>query len=342
MLMVVADAGRLTLLLCIPLTHLITAATPLSLLYAVQAGVSLLSAIFDAAYGACVPQIVAPAHLREANNALQTGRSLSRIVGPVLGGVAIFWMGATNTIFIDVASYTISIASMFAITQSLSTPQEPDRKSFLQDLRLGLSPVWNIKPVRYLMVLTTLTNLVGPGIDVALLYRLQHELRLGAQWAGIIMTGLSGGMFVGSLVNKWVGKHIDVGRWLTISAGLQVFPPIMLAFTQNGIVICLLQVYTGILLVAWNVQSVTLRQTLVPNHLLGRSSSVFRLSAWIFIPLGDAMAGMIGQAYGTRTYFIIAASILIIVSVLCMYVRLDRVLPSTVESVESVESLPSS
>jgi predicted MFS family arabinose efflux permease len=251
-------------------------------------------------------------------------------------------MGATNTIFIDVASYTISIASMFAITQSLSTPQEPDRKSFLQDLRLGLSPVWNIKPVRYLMVLATLTNLVGPGIDVALLYRLQHELRLGAQWAGIIMTGLSGGMFVGSLVNKWVGKHIDVGRWLTISAVLQVFPPIMLAFTQNAIVICLLQVYTGILLVAWNVQSVTLRQTLVPNHLLGRSSSVFRLSAWIFIPLGDAMAGMIGQAYGTRTYFIIAASVLIIVSVLCMYVRLDRVLPSTVESVESVESLPSS
>jgi MFS family permease len=328
-LMIIADSGRLALLLSIPLAHLITGATPLYLLYVIQAGVSGLSAIFDAAYGACLPNIVAPNQLREANNTLQTSMSLSKIVGPILGGVAISWIGAANTILIDVASYIVSIASMFAIVKSFSASKRHDNKTFFQDIRQGIGTVWNIKPIRYLMLFATLVNLVGPGMDVALLYRLQHELTLGSQWAGIIMTGLSGGMLLGSLVNRWIGKQIDMGPWLTISAVLQVFPPIILAFTRSPILICLVQVFIGILLVAWNVQSVTLRQTLIQNHLLGRSSSVFRLSAWISIPIGDALAGMIGQTYGTKTYFIMAAGVLLIVSVLCVCVKLHRTMPSS-------------
>ncbi|WP_436663448.1 MFS transporter [Alicyclobacillus acidoterrestris] len=58
-LMIISDFGRLVLLLSIPLTHLMTGFTPLYLLYAVQAGVSGFSAVFDASYGACLPNIVA-------------------------------------------------------------------------------------------------------------------------------------------------------------------------------------------------------------------------------------------------------------------------------------------
>ncbi|WP_206922153.1 hypothetical protein [Alicyclobacillus suci] len=44
------DGGRLLLLLSIPLSHLVVHQVPLSLLYLTQAGVSALSAVFDAAY----------------------------------------------------------------------------------------------------------------------------------------------------------------------------------------------------------------------------------------------------------------------------------------------------
>lgn len=331
-LMIIADLGRLLLLFSIPMTHLITESLPLYLLYAVQACVSGFSAIFDSAYGACLPNIVTSKQLREANNILQTSTSLSRIIGPILGGVAISWFGTENSILIDVCSYIISIVSIIIIAKPFSLTQKAtNSNTFIQEIRKGIATVWSIKPIRYLMVFATFINFVGPGMDVALLYRIQHELLLHSEWAGIIITGLSGGMLLGSLVNRWIGNRIEIGYWLTLSSILQVIPPIFLSFTRNPFALCLIQIFIGILLVAWNVQSITLRQLLIPDHLLGRSSSVFRLSAWISIPLGDALAGVISQNYGTKAYFIIASCVLFIVSVLCILVKFNDVL-STSES----------
>lgn len=338
-LMIIADFGRLGLLLSIPLTHLVTGLTPLYILYVVQAGVSMFSAVFDASYGACLPNIVGTEQLREANTILQTNMSLSKIIGPILGGMAISWIGSANTIFVDVGSYFISIVSMLAIVKSFSVNLTENNKiTFMQDVREGILTVWSIKPVRYLMLFATLVNLVGPGMDVSLLYRIQHELVLSSQWAGIIMTGLSGGMLLGSLVHRWIGKRIHMGRWLTISSILQVAPPIVLSVTKNPLVIFLIQIFIGVLLVAWNIQSVTLRQLLIPDHLLGRSSSAFRFLAWISIPLGDGLAGIIGQHFGTQIYFILAASVLFVVAVLTVYVRLDQAIPYAVKPMAPVNT----
>jgi len=337
--MIIADFGRLGLLLSIPLTHLVTGLTPLYILYVVQAGVSVFSAVFDASYGACLPNIVGTDQLREANSILQTSMSLSKMIGPFLGGMAISWIGSANTIFVDVGSYFISIVSMLAIVKSFSVNLTKNNKiTFMQDVREGLQAVWSIKPVRYLMLFATLVNFVGPGMDVSLLYRIQHELVLGSQWAGIIMTGLSGGMLLGSLVHRWVGKRIHMGRWLTISSILQVAPPIVLSVTNNLWVIFLIQIFIGVLLVAWNIQSVTLRQLLIPDHLLGRSSSAFRLLAWISIPLGDGLAGIIGQHFGTQIYFILAASVLFVVAVLTVCVRLDQAISYAVKPMAPVNT----
>lgn len=104
-MMIIADSGRLILLLSIPLTHLLVGEIPVFLLYAVQAGVSMFSALFDAAYGACLPNIVDRSQLQEGNAALQTGFSMSRIGGPVIAGILISLLGAANTLLFDVASY---------------------------------------------------------------------------------------------------------------------------------------------------------------------------------------------------------------------------------------------
>ncbi|GMA64300.1 hypothetical protein GCM10025859_47750 [Alicyclobacillus fastidiosus] len=110
---------------------------------------------------------------------------------------------------------------------------------------------------------------------------------------------------------------------------IRLTPPIVLSFTKNPSVIFLIQIFIGVLLVAWNVQSVTLRQLLIPDQLLGRSSSAFRLSAWVSIPLGDGLAGILGQHFGTQIYFILAGCVLFIVAVLTICVRLEQVIPST-------------
>ena len=127
-LMILADSGRLILLLSIPLVHVLSGETPV-LLYCVQGGISLFSAVFDSAYGSCLPNIVGRSQLQEANAALQTGFSMSRIGGPLIAGILVSLLGTADTLFADVASYAGSIITLmvfvfFRITENYSSRKQ--------------------------------------------------------------------------------------------------------------------------------------------------------------------------------------------------------------------------
>jgi len=46
-------------------------------------------------------------------------------------------------------------------------------------------------------------------------------------------------------------------------------------------------------IILWNVITVSLRQTIIPEGLLGRVNSVYRFFAWGMIPFGAAAGGML-------------------------------------------------
>jgi hypothetical protein len=48
----------------------------------------------------------------------------------------------------------------------------------------------------------------------------------------------------------------------------------------------------------WNVVTVTMRQQLVPDDLLGRVNSAYRMLGWGLIPLGALAGGFVAQAAG--------------------------------------------
>ncbi|GAA3071932.1 hypothetical protein GCM10020254_14710 [Streptomyces goshikiensis] len=67
--------------------------------------------------------------------------------------------------------------------------------------------------------------------------------------------------------------------------------------------------------VTWNVVVVVLRQTLVPQHLLGRANSVYRLVAWGGLPVGAAAGGIVAAEVGTRAVFGVGAVAMALVAV---------------------------
>jgi MFS family permease len=55
----------------------------------------------------------------------------------------------------------------------------------------------------------------------------------------------------------------------------------------------------------WNVITVSLRQTIIPDHLLGRVNSVYRFFGWGTMPLGSALGGALvwfGESIGDRAF----------------------------------------
>ena len=65
----------------------------------------------------------------------------------------------------------------------------------------------------------------------------------------------------------------------------------------------------------WNVITVSLRQALIPDHLLGRVNSVYRFFGWGMMPIGAVLGGAIvaiieplaGREWALRAPFIFAA-----------------------------------
>ena len=65
----------------------------------------------------------------------------------------------------------------------------------------------------------------------------------------------------------------------------------------------------------WNVVTVSLRQALVPDRLLGRVNSAHRLISWGALPLGPVVGGLLAKAMGLRAPFLLGAAVLGLTSV---------------------------
>src|SRR3546814_13409631 len=75
-------------------------------------GAALLSVLFtitSAATFALIPVLASALGmtLARANSFLEVVRSLGMLAGPVAGGVLVGWMGSTNALLIDAASFTL-------------------------------------------------------------------------------------------------------------------------------------------------------------------------------------------------------------------------------------------
>jgi predicted MFS family arabinose efflux permease len=58
----------------------------------------------------------------------------------------------------------------------------------------------------------------------------------------------------------------------------------------------------------WNTVTISLRQRIVPAHLLGRVNSVYRWLVWGSISVGSALGGVTAREFGLRAPFFFGAA----------------------------------
>jgi DHA3 family macrolide efflux protein-like MFS transporter len=87
----------------------------LTLLLAVQVIVSLLNGLFDPATKGMLPQLVEQDKLTQANSAATSFRTLSALLGPVIGAILYANFGITVLFFINGISFLLSASSEMLI-----------------------------------------------------------------------------------------------------------------------------------------------------------------------------------------------------------------------------------
>jgi len=130
---------------------------------------------------------------------------------------------------------------------------------------------------------------------IALVLHVQDNLGLNAQVYGLILA--SGA--VGGILGGWLGGPIIrlFGPSRSAQLALLASAPIFLAIAyvpgpvSLGLTLALFEFF-GLI---WNTVSVSYRQRAIPDALLGRVNSLYRLFAWGMMPIGLILSGLIAR-----------------------------------------------
>lgn len=322
-IMVLSNVGRGAFLGLIPLTAVLGVLTKagMPLLYLVSFMVGLLTAFFDVSYQAILPSLVDRSQLVEGNTKLEWSRSSAQVVGPGIAGFVVQAVFPPLAIAIDATSYLASASVLSRIDREESIT--PSNKTVWQDLKEGLGVVLKDSRLRMIAGSTATSNFFSNVIFAILILYVADELGITAAVFGTIFLvggigGVVGAVYLSSRFTRWFGVGpVIVGSM--ILGGLGTIPflianpslstsiytttlPLIGIFKldYNVLIMMLGSFITSIAVVAYNINQVSLRQSIVPKRLQGRMNASMRWIVWGTIPLGAITGGILGRVLGLR------------------------------------------
>jgi predicted MFS family arabinose efflux permease len=140
---------------------------------------------------------------------------------------------------------------------------------------------------------------------ILVLYALQN-LGLDERGFGLAIAGAGVGAVAGAMlssrVTQLVGRTNAMGAAQTLSA----VALLLMAFWQHPIGGPLLFAVSAGAISMFNVQVMSVRQALIPEHLFGRVQGAYRTVIWGGIPVGMLAGGAIGGWLGLPAVFVVS------------------------------------
>jgi MFS family permease len=299
-LMVAADLLRAAALAMVPLAFL-TDMLSLALLAGIAFVVGVATVVFDIGGFAYVPSLVPRERLSEANRAMQGSSTFAQVGGPGLAGLLVQALGAPLALAADALSYLAS-----AIGVSAARRPEPSLdKQHGGRVRDGLSLILTHPYLRPLTAHATLYNAAAQVFVVNLVVWAVRENHVSPGLYGVALSAGGAGAFLGTMLALRLADRLGYGRAFLVSLSLSCGVPLLTAalpWTGGllGYGLAALQIIAGAGLGSANVLSITLRQTVIPHGQLARTNGAYRSLNFGSIPLGSALAGVLGEAFGSR------------------------------------------
>jgi len=310
--LIVADLGRATLLGLIPLLAIL-GWLRMDYLYGIALLLGSLTVLFDLAYQSYLPSLVERAHLVEGNSKLQVSASVAEIGGPGLAGLLVQVITAPGALLVDAVSFLVSVLSLALIHKREPAPAAPlTRHNVRRELAEGLSFTFGNRYLRALAGEAATSNGFGQAITTLFVLYAVRQLGIGPERLGLILATGSIGALVGSAMAGYLGRRFGVGLTIVGSMLLACIPLLLVPLAGGPPLVVTLLLVLAFFLSGWglalsNVQVISLRQTLTPDHLLGRVHASYRTVVTGAIPLGALLGGLLGGAIGLRPTLLVAA-----------------------------------
>ncbi len=245
----------------------------------------------DNAAQTLLPSIVRKEDLEVANGRLWTiEHIMGHFVGPPLAGVLIA-LALPLPFALDAVSFLVAALLILRI------PVTPRAARPLRKPREEVAEAWSwlkAHPVilrlavmlgfMNLISMMSLTLIVLISQDILGLDAAQHGLLLAVAAFG----GVAGGLW-GPKVIGWMGNQIS----LFVAIVLIALGLALIALTNQIWVVAMALFVESFAALLWNIVTVSYRQRVIPDDLLGRVNSVYRFFGWGGAPIGALLAGVL-------------------------------------------------
>lgn len=267
-----------------------------------------------------MPAIVEEKDLEKANGRMWSAESLTNsFIGPPLGSLIIS-VAIFLPFFVDAATFFVAaalIATMKPTVKSFKPEQKSGPMNFRAEIKEGFTWLWRHDLLRPMAIILGLLNGIA-GISGAIFILFAQEvLKTSVFIFAILGTAAAVGGIIGGLLGPKVSEKIGRGRSLALALFVMPLMTLLVGFSSLWYlawIFIAIETFTAVL---WNVVTVSLRQSLIPSHLLGRVNSVYRFFAWGTIPIGTLLGGALvailqsslGREMAFRSVYFIGATL---------------------------------
>jgi predicted MFS family arabinose efflux permease len=241
------------------------------------------------AYQALVPMLVDKEDLPNAIALNSIQFNLARVIGPVLGGLALTQLGAAWCFALNGVSFIAVIVSLLL----LKTHYVPEKSvvSMLTSMKQGIGFIRNQGAMEALIALAFLMTALAIPMITFLPVFARDVFHQGPKTFTIFLACSGAGSVVGALVVAALGNAPNKGRMalmmlICLGAGIAGF-----ALSKSLVLSCILLFFSGAALIAVFSLVTSLVQLITANEMRGRVMSVYNVAFRGGMPFGSLATG---------------------------------------------------
>jgi MFS family permease len=281
-------------------------------------------AFYRPAFRGLYPAIVPERLLQVANSAGSLSTQFAQVAGPALAGVLVGLMSPQAVLWVDVATFAVSTATLITLRR---LPPIPRSEKPWKDVAEGITAVRQ----RRWMLLGIAGGMLQWPLAVAPWFVMLPAISLD-RYGGTSPYGLSMSLYAaGAIAGALIASRITTAYpGVLAMAGVSSFSLVLTAMALPVPLIALLAAHfiAGLGLEVYAILWITAQQKDVPEHLLGRVSSLELLASAPLRPVAFAAVGAWADTSGRTGILIIGIAACLLTSIPLLADRSVRTLSS--------------
>jgi MFS family permease len=246
----------------------------------------------------------------DLSNAIAINSSMAngaQLIGPAMAGLVIAAAGEGWCFLIDGFSYFAVIASL--LMMHIKPPEiRRGTSSMLEQMREGWDYVRTFRPIRTILLLFSLTSLMGHPYTVLLPVFAGQVLHGGAATLGWLTAASGIGAFASALSLAVRKSVVGLTRMLQIAAAVLGCALILFGLSHTLWLSLALMVFAGFGLIQGASVSNTIIQSLVTEDKRARVMGYYTMAFFGASPFGSLLAGLLAHRIGAPLTVIITGA----------------------------------